>query len=141
MGAVYDPAMGGDMQGQLTISRQTGDGERISIRIRDERAGIEFVELTLTLEQYAQAISGLSCVPCEVEVQGLENVGKRLEVDTLEFPLGSSEYGDKRKEVAAKLAAETCPAGWTPDLHFGSQNSFFQRDGETWARCTIRRWS
>ena len=128
------------MQGQLTISRQTGDGERISIRIRDERAGIEFVELTLTLEQYAQAISGLSCVPCEVAVQGLENVGKRLETDELVFPIGFPEYG-RQKEVAAKRAAEWCPAGWVPNLHFGSQNSFFQLDGETWARCSIRRWS
>jgi len=129
------------MRGQLTISRQIGGGERISIRIRDERAGIEFVEATLTLEQYALAISGQGYVPCEVVVQGLENVGKRLEVDTLEFPLGCSEYGGKRKEIAAQQAAEWCPAGWLPDTRFGSRGSFFQRDGETWARCTIRRWA
>ena len=128
------------MQGQLTISRQSGDRERISIQICDDRAGIEFVEATLTLEQYALAISGQGYVPCEVEVQGLENVGKRLETDELEFRLGCSEYGGRRKEVAAQQAAERCPAGWTPDLYFGSQSSFFRKDGETWARCTIRRW-
>ena len=33
-----------------------------------------------------------------------------------------------------------CPDGWTPDLHFSSQDSFFHKDYELWARTKIRRW-
>ena len=132
------------LKGKLTISRQQGGGkdDRICISIVDEDAAVEFVEAELTLEQYALAITGLGRVECDVEVRGLDKVGKRMELDTLIFPLkiADDDYGTGRKAHATKRAKEACPAGWVPDCYFNSQGSFFQRDGETWARCSIRRW-
>jgi len=131
------------LKGKLTIAKQhSHDGNTIEISIEDEEAAIEFVEASLTLEQFAQAITGLGRVECDAEVRGLDKVGKRMELDTLEFPLRmkDDDYGTGRKKFATARAKEECPDGWTPDCYFNSQGSYFQRDGETWARCNVRRW-
>lgn len=45
-----------------------------------------------------------------------------------------------RKKAAADIADRVCPDGWIADHYFNSQNSFYYKDGQTWARTTIRRW-
>ena len=128
--------------GKLTISRwHSSDGDdTIHITLVDGLASIEFAEVSLTPEQFALAITGLGRIVCDMEVRGLDRVGKKMEHDSLEFPLGVESYAKNAKKVAIKKAHEACPEGWIPDTYFGSQDSFFYRDGETWARCTIRRW-
>lgn len=129
------------IQGKLTISRVHSNTEDnyIEVRLCDPDAAIEFVTAKLSLADFASALTGLGRVPCELETRGLENVGKKLVTKTLEFPmLPDSDSGDKEAAIAA--AKLRCPQGWTPDLYFGSQSSFFQRDGEPWARTTVRRW-
>lgn len=129
------------INGKLTISRwHSSDRDTIHITFVDEDACIEFAEATLTPEQFALAITGTGHTDCDMEVRGLDRVGKKMEHDSLEFPLGVTSYDKNAKEVAAKKSREACPEGWKLDAYFGSQGSFFQRDGETWARCTIRRW-
>lgn len=55
------------------------------------------------------------------------------------FELPEANYMN-RKEVAIETIKTVCPDGWTPDLYFGSQNSFFRENGKEYARVTIRRW-
>jgi hypothetical protein len=132
------------LKGKLTIARtHGGDGDSIHISIVDEDAAVEFVEAELTLGQFALAITGLGRVECEVEVRGLDKVGKRLELDAIEFPLQmAAGYANSttRREHATARAKKLCHDGWIPDCSFSSQGSFFQRDCETWARCNVRRW-
>lgn len=72
---------------------------------------------------------------------GLERVGKVLELEKIEFPIDYGGYDRKNRETAACQAArQHCPEGWEPELHFRSQGSFFTRDGQPWARTSIRRW-
>lgn len=127
--------------GKLTISRVHSNREPdyIEVRLCDDDAAIEVATAKLSLAHFAAAVTGLGHVDCEIETRGMEHVGKKLETDTLELPmLPDSNRGDKEAAIAA--AKRWCPQGWTPDLCFGSQNSFFQRDGKLWARTTIRRW-
>jgi hypothetical protein len=45
------------------------------------------------------------------------------------------------REIAIETVKKACPKGWTPDLGFNSQNSFYTDEkGNTMARTTIRRW-
>jgi len=129
------------IRGQLTISRihSNTEPDYIEIRFCDDDAAIEFATAKLSLADFAAAVTGLARVDCEIETRGLEHVGKKMETDTIEFQMPKGNCND-RKEVARDIVDRYCPMGWVPDRYFGSQGSFFDRDGRLWARTTIRRW-
>jgi hypothetical protein len=129
------------IQGNLTISRvhSTVEDDYIEVRLRDDDAATEFVVAKVSLADFASALTGCSHVGCELDVRGLERVGKKMELDTLEFQMPNDGYSN-RKETACAAVKSFCPIDWTPDMGFNSQGSFFTRDGKLWARTTIRRW-
>ena len=131
-----------NFEGRITIGRTTSNHgpDTIRVTIEDKDAAVQFAEATLTLEQYALLITGLACVPCEVEAGGLEHVGKKMEHRVHEFPLLTEPSYRDNEAAVKRRAVETCPEGWVPDLYFGVQGSYFVKDGKPWARCTIRRW-
>lgn len=105
--------------------------------IKDENAGITFIKWTMTHVNFCKALGKLAAVECDdLEVFKLDNLGKKQihKKFEFEFPL------DISIESAKELAPKVCPKGWTPDLYFGKQDSFFKKDNKSWARCTIRRW-
>ena len=117
-------------------------GERIALEIRDKEAGIMFVDIEMSSEQFTSALGRLAHVNVDkCIVRGLDKVGKKREVKEIEFELGKNVgYGDDRKRLAKKEATKNCPDDWTPRLYFDSQNSFFYKGESTWARCHIERW-
>jgi len=126
---------------RLTISRYQGDGGGIHIRVKDEEAGIEFLDLEVSLEEFANALTGMGMVPANMEVRGIENVGKRIERMTFTFPLPEYTTYKDRKRIAAQVAQEVAPEGWTASSYFGSQESFFTgEDGLIHARTSLYRW-
>lgn len=108
-----------------------------TIEIRDGLSRIRFVKLTLTPEQLCRALSREVEIECEMQVTGLDKVGKKMEMANIEFEMPEE---NRNKELAARLAGEKCPDGWQPDLYFGSKDSFFNRNGKLWGRTIIRRW-
>ena len=129
------------MKGKLTISRPSyGDGRRkISINVKDVDAGIRFLELEIDLDSFAEAITGLSEIECDLKVMALHNVGKKIERNKIEFKLPSDDICD-RKYLAEEELDKVIPEGWSSMETFSSQNSFFKVDGEPWARANIMRW-
>jgi len=112
----------------------------VVIEIRDSDANTKFVNISMTSGQFVAALSRLANVRVEsCDVIGLDRVGKVHENSTHVFEMPYSSYKD-RYDVAEKEAKKTTPDGWVPDLYFGSQGSFFCKDGKDYARCTIRRW-
>lgn len=130
------------INGQISIcgGRTTPRDGKVKIEVRDADSGTLFCEIAMTDSQFIEAaMGGLAQQECECEVFNLERVGKKMEMDTLTFEMPKVEY-DERDFAANTAAVAACPAGWVPDLYFGSQTSFF-RDGEKqMARTTIRRW-
>ena len=121
------------------------NADQISIEVEDAVANTVFLRLELTPEQFARALSRQMCTECAVgEVFRLDRIGKKHEHKRFEFPLslppGAHFYGHEQKDLAVKDVLEHCPEGWIPDSNFGSQDSFFEKDGAQWARCTIRRY-
>lgn len=116
--------------------------EYTTIEVRDDKARITFVRLQLTPEQLSAALSCLSNVECDVEVNKLDLVGKKHENKTLEFEVPENlEISYLRNdEYLEKIAQSHLTDGWIADGYFGSQDSFFTKDGKKYARCTIRRW-
>ena len=69
----------------MNICRSTGGGvpPEIRIRIRDTDARVEFVELTMTLADFASAVTGLDVYHgMTAEVRGLDRVGTIAENKT-----------------------------------------------------------
>ena len=128
-------------QGAITVSRitsTTGDGF-VEITLEDSNASVNFATVQIGFAEFAQALTGRGSIKCQVRTTGLDNIGKRMEHKQIEFPLPGATW-ENRQDIAMKVVADNTPDGWTPDFYFRSQNSFFDRDGQTWARCTIRRW-
>ena len=131
------------MKGQIAISRPTygGDKKKISIQIMDKTSRIRFVDVEIDYDKFAEAITGLSYVDCDIETRNLSNVGKTKESMTFEFPMPSDSSGyDKdvaRSEVDQLINKRE---GWIADKSFSSQNTFFTKDGIKYTRTGIYRW-
>ena|ERR1700741_363139 len=109
------------------------------IEIIDASSSMTFVTVTLTPEQLSMALSRLSHTPCKIETRGLEKIGKTLEVSNLQFEITDTNY-NTRRQSAYKTALDLCTDGWIPDNYFESQSSFFTKEGNNYAQCTVRRW-
>ena len=122
--------------GSITISF---DKRETVIKVHDGDANITFACLTLTPEQLAQALSGISFTDCEVEVFDLEKIGTRFENKIFEFEILDNDW-QTREASALEQVEKVCPEGWESQLYFRSQDSFFERDGKHYAQTSIRRW-
>lgn len=117
-----------------------------TIEINDDSANVNFLEIKLSPEQFMACLGRLSNVKCQLEVKGLDKVGKTHENSTFEFKLPDwyvkLPYKDKAENYKqlSLVAQNQLSDGWIAENYFGSQNSFFTKDGEEWARVTIRRW-
>lgn len=124
------------MRAEVTISRASDDTVRI--RITDEASRVEFAVLSLTVEQYGYAITGLSGQMAELEVRGLEHVGKRriTQPRRTTCPLDTYDRGELEKWLL-----DNCQeAGWTISTYLGAQNSIVRRSGVTELNYTVTKY-
>lgn len=113
-----------------------------TIQIHDQNANVGFVRIRLTNSQLAAMLSRLSFTPCEVEVFGLDRVGKKMENRDFEFEI-SEEAGRNRAllpDICSDAMQSEGLSEWVSDMYFNSQNTFFKKGGKSMARTTIRRW-
>ena len=123
------------------MSTDSGEPAKARFELYDQVSGTMFARITMTADQFAKALGGLGNVKVEkAEVFALHRLNKKHEHKIFDFPLPENvDFGD-RKPVAIQAAKDAAPVGWLPDCSFGSQDSFFQKDGKPWARTIIRRW-
>lgn len=125
---------------QVTIHFESQAGySGLFIEVHDKDSSITFLRIGLDEQQATQALSRLAHTECTAEVYGLDRIGKIMECKKFEFPCGDLGWENK-KEKAIEISKKYIPDGWISDNRFSSQDSFFKRDGESWARTTIRRW-
>lgn len=110
----------------LSIGRTYGSGpDTIRLEIIDEDARVTLVEQTLTLEQFAQAITGmmLSGIPAETLVQD-NRIGKNRVVETrrVQCPMSAYTSRDKLREWLEAFLEETDPEG-VYSSYLGSRGS------------------
>lgn len=125
------------LEGQISIRIER---EYTSIEVRDDNACVTFLEVRLTPEQLSSALSRIANTDCSIELQGLEKIGKKHENKTFEFPV---KYSDEQSDLELACNESLFEQGlyeWKSDQYYRSQNSFFKKGNEKWARVTIRRW-
>jgi hypothetical protein len=111
-----------------------------TIEVEDENANARFLKITLTPEQLSAALSRQMAVECEIEVRGLEKIGKKHENKRFEFEIPSDLASSRNDLELQKLAQSLLSDGWIAEKYFSSKDSFFKKDGVQYAICTIRRW-
>ncbi len=129
------------MKGKLTITKNSRNV--INVTLRDEKSRIRFVTATISRTNFADALFGLSEVECDIKVKGLVNVGRKKVTKSLEFKMDlvDDDYGDVRKDRALEIARSHCGYEWSVwDTRFSSQTSFFDKDGELWARTSLYKF-
>ena len=114
----------------------------LKIEVWDGTASIMFAKIKIEPEQTLQAFSRLACVPCKTEVFGLDKVGKKMISENFIFEV--PRYGlipwKEREAAVGEIAKKECPEGWEPGLYFNGQNSFFEKNGQNFARTYIKKW-
>lgn len=137
-------------KGRLSISKPVGgsDGPFICITVNDKDAGIEFLRLDISLEDFADCLTGKGYVPCEFVARGLDKVGKVIERDCIKFPVPQCNITD-RVDIAMRIAQDVLDNEnaklddkWVLDGNFRQQNSFYreQGGGREMAQVSIVRW-
>ena len=142
---------------KLTISRPSGgrhDGNPcIKIAVDDCDSRIQFLELEVSLADFALALTGLSEVECNMVVRGLQNVGKVRETQSLAIVLekaflkerGIQPYGREMEQYLVEdpdgIRAQHETDGWKVDTYLRSQTSITP-DGksDTAIRLNVRRY-
>lgn len=129
-----------EIDGRVTI---LVDEDGATIEIQDNVANTTFCRIKMSNEQFMRCLGrGAYTKPDSLDVYGLDRVGKVHECKQFEFPMpiAAKIHWKNREELAIRKVKSDCPEGWYPDLYFNSQNSFFRKDDEDWARCIIRRY-
>lgn len=117
------------------------DEKGMEIEIVDNASSTTFVTVKLNPQQTVQALGRLGRTTCELEVFGLDRVGKKMVMEPFEFELSDEKLASSQhKEQLSEIANKLIPEGWFCDNYYSSQGSFFKKDGKQWARTTIRQW-
>lgn len=131
------------IQGDITLL-VSSDGA--SIELRDREANITFAVLNISAADFCAALSRQAHVKCDIDLYSIDRLGKKHECKKFEFKLPDGfnrSYGEDRKAqdiMLGEFAQRQLTDGWISESYFSSQDSFFSKDGENWARVVIRRW-
>ena len=113
-----------------------------TIELFDSESVQVFARVTLTNDQLASMLSRLHRTDCKIQVKNLELVGTKMEHQSFEFEI-DKEMQYSRISInnhCLKALDDKGMAEWIPDNHYGSKDTFFEKDGKAFARTTIRRW-
>lgn len=125
------------MKANVTISRRSND--KVYISIQDDASWAEFVEVELTLESYAQLITGISSVEGNAEYRNLDVVGKTKIVEPRKVRSGVKSYDKKDHQ---KWLNENCQEeGWILNDRMSSQRSVVRdTEGNTWLNYSVYKF-
>lgn len=105
----------------------------------------DFITVKLTPNQFTQALSRLMHTKCiSMKLYDLDIINKKRISEPIEFKV-SNRYLYQTHNKFLKLLTEykakkICPKGWNINLYFGSSNSYFYKDKETWARTQVYKY-
>ena len=118
------------IDGSMTISRvSSGRGDYISLTLRDEESRTTFATVKMDAATLGKVITGLSEQKVEIEVKGLDRVGKVRVVEPRILSVPGRIYS---KEPLEALVEKTCQEeGWIVDSYLGSKSSVTHPDDNT----------
>ena len=110
------------------------------IEIHDADANTTLARVKLTPEQLSMILSRQGYVECECNTGDLKKIGKKHENKYIEFEIVYSKSKEDLILACNEALFQQEMHEWESDNYYGSQNSFFSKDGKDYARTVIRRW-
>lgn len=112
------------------------NSHEITLQVRDYLSRVQFLELKITLEQFALAVTGRSLDDVSGEVRGLENVGKTKVSESRCVKLPKSTPLHKPTSYIRQWLIDEFkeggeiyePGGWMLDPYIGQQSSVVYQD-------------
>ena len=124
------------LPGKISINRTTSnkEGDFVSIEITDEKSHVQFCRIKISLLEFAKVITGLSFRSCELDLMGLDAVGKIREHKEEIIPLPNKE---KQDETLAPYEID----GWIGDRRdLLSHHRWFCKDDKWFAKVNFTRY-
>lgn len=126
-----------------------GDGY-VSLEVEDKNSDIEFLRIKIPYETWGRLVAGNSHHEVDLEVVGLEQLGKKREtIDAVvKIPtelynsITEGDWNDRKEKIADYVDANHSLPGWTNSRYFGSQTSVSSdyKTGMTTLRFSRTRW-
>lgn len=134
--------------GQLTISSVHCNNEKdyIRIQIEDKSSSMIFLEAEIDFKSFAKCITGSACMPIKFGLRGIERVGKKHEVKSLEIVFPVELWYAQKEEQDRLITATIKPyevddwAGHTQDVK--NHHNYIRKteNGEPIYRVSFYRW-
>jgi len=128
--------------GQLAISRCTGgsSGDYITIKVSDNKSGLEFLEVKVSCENFAKGITGLAGLPIQFELYGMDQIGKVRELKTEYIPTQKGEHKCS-DEYMVKMAQKLEVTGWKCHLdELKNHHNWVMRNDKMYIQVTYVRF-
>jgi hypothetical protein len=136
------------MNGKIDISRYTSNVppySGVSIRIRDELSGVEFLSITMTVAEFAEAVMGLGhrSMTFELRKQAVAVIGMKREhkVVPIKMPPGTYTLRPEKPEHRKLMAQLLKPYevdGWQGcDADFSNGHNFWREVGAKYYLCNV----
>ncbi len=116
------------LRGSLTICKDSSGTVRVYVR--DQESRTVFAALRLSPEDFADALFGLAETHCELDVHGLDRIGKRRVSESRQIEVLGEAKIYKRDNLRAWLRENAQEPGWILDDYLGTQGSVLYRDGK-----------
>lgn len=97
------------LNGKITISRQgkIDDDDKMVISIEDSNSSLRVIEIELSLENFARAITNLAFVDCSFVMWGNSDlIGKKMEVKYETVDMGKSFRSLRDNEESKKIVRD-----------------------------------
>ena len=124
------------IKAELGISRNSSGV--ITIRLADDTSRVGFVEVSLTPEQFALAITGLMLSDIDVTCRGLDVVGKTVVRERREILCPVKSYD--KKVFEQWLTDNAQEEGWKLSVYLGSQGSVTYKDDGALLRYNVYKY-
>ena len=127
------------LEGKISILAHHGNNSGIEIEIEDNASGIRICTAEISMEAFAQAVTGLSSCPCNITLYQSENIGKKLEVkdELIPYPYSNSEFEKVIKDLVEPYEID----GWKADSYYtGSYNHHQHNYSNATYKMAFRRY-
>lgn len=124
--------------GSIRISSPSGENwdDYVCLNLECNNSWTQFVEVRIKHEDFCRALMGRGDTHIEFHTRGLDKIGlfRVQETITFELPEDVDRWDDEGVKKLNELAQTAAGDGWIASTYFGSQNSFFRKDGKEYAR-------
>jgi hypothetical protein len=133
-----------ELAGDISMGMlRSTEKDHYNITVRDSKSGLEIISVRIETEQVAYLISNQGHIPCRIELNRADEIGKFHHHKTENIYVRTkSSKKDEREKAAEKAAKPFEVDGWKVDLYNATNGHYIgKHDSEGyWVKLTFHRY-